>query len=147
MSPGSLVAGDVVPGSGALGTGILISSLGCAGSALPCRLSLVAASQGYPPVVLHGLLIAGPSLAAEHGLVGAWVSEAVPCRLSSWGSQAELHCSTRGLSRLGIEPISPALAGRFFTTKQSRKPKAEILHHKVRSLGLYHFSIRTQYSR
>ena len=33
-----------------------------------CRFSVVAASRGYSLAVVHGLLIAAASLAAEHGL-------------------------------------------------------------------------------
>ena len=44
--------------------------------------------------------------------------------LSSWGSWAWLSRCTRHLSGLGTEPTSPALAGRFFTTEPSGKPRA-----------------------
>lgn len=88
---------------------------------------------------MRGLLIVVPCLVAEHGLEGSWVSAAVPCGLNSGGSRAELHRSTWGLPGSGVEPMSPALGGGVFTLKPSRKPKAEVLHHKVRNLGLYHF--------
>ena len=38
-------------------------------------------------------------------------------RLSSCGTQAQLLCSIWDLPRSKIEPVSPALAGRFFTTE------------------------------
>ena len=37
-------------------------------------------------------------------------------RLSNWGSRAELFRGMWDLPRLGLEPVSPALAGRFSTT-------------------------------
>ena len=39
------------------------------------------------------------------------------CGLSSCGTQAQLLCSIWDLPRSKIEPVSPALAGRFFTTE------------------------------
>ena len=64
---------------------------------LPC-------CTGFPLVVVSGLLFAVASLVVEHGL-------------SSCGTWAQ---SLRGMWDLpgsGIEPVSPALAGRFFTTE------------------------------
>ena len=52
--------------------------------------SLVAASGGYPVVVMHGL-IAVASLVAEHRLQGMWASVAVAGGLSSCSSQALEH--------------------------------------------------------
>ena len=55
------------------------------------RLSLVAVSRGYTLGAVHRLLIVGASLAAEHGLWGAWASVVVHvglvapwCVESSW---------------------------------------------------------------
>ena len=73
------------------------------------RLSLVSASWGYPLVKVHRLLIAVPSLAAEHGLQA--------CRLSSRSTRALLIHGMWNLPRPGIEPMSPALAGGFFITE------------------------------
>ena len=44
---------------------------------------------------------------------GSWVLE---CVLSSCGSWASLPCGTWNFPRSGIEPMSPALSGRFPTT-------------------------------
>ena len=41
---------------------ILICLFGCSGSSLLCRISLVAVSEGYSLVMMHGLLIAVASL-------------------------------------------------------------------------------------
>ena len=43
-------------------------------------------------------------------------------RLNSCGAQALLHCGMWGLPRSGMEPVSPALAGGFFTTDPPGKP-------------------------
>ena len=52
--------------------------------------SLVAASGGYPVVVMHGLT-AVASLVAEHRLQGMWASGAVAGGLRSCSSQAFEH--------------------------------------------------------
>ena len=66
-------------------------------------------------VAVRGLLIAVASLVAEHGLssCGSWALE---CRLSSCGARAYLLRGMWDLPRPGLEPVSPALAGRFLTT-------------------------------
>ena len=43
-------------------------------------------------------------------------------RLSNCGSRAQLLCGMWDLPRLGLEPVSPALAGRFSTTAPPGKP-------------------------
>ena len=48
-------------------------------------------------------------------------SQTLEHRLSSCRAQAQLLCSNPGR---GIEPMSPALAGRFFTTEPSWKPQS-----------------------
>ena len=76
--------------------------------------------RGLLFVAVLGLLIAVASLVVEHGL---WVcglsnygSQALECRLSSCGARAYLLCGMWDLPRPGLEPVSPALAGRFLTT-------------------------------
>ena len=49
-------------------------------------------------------------------------SHALEHRLSSCGAQALFLLSKWDLPRVGIEPESPALAGRFFTTKPQGSP-------------------------
>ena len=44
-------------------------------------------------------------------------------RLSSCGSRAQPLCGTWDLPRPGLEPVSPALAGRFSTTAPPGKPQ------------------------
>ena len=45
-------------------------------------------------------------------------------RLSNCGSRAQLLRGMRDLPRLGLEPVSPALSGRFLTTAPPGKPKS-----------------------
>ena len=94
---------------------------------------LVVASRGCSFVVVHGILTAVASftvvlrlqgrralVVVAHGLssCGSWALEH---RLSC-GAQAWLLCSMLDLPGPGIEPMSPALTGRFFTTEPSGKP-------------------------
>ena len=107
---------------------------GCARSCCRVGFSLVSVNRGHPPVVLHGHLIAVTSLIVEHRLQDGQASVVMARGLSSCGSQALEHrfsnCGTRvqmlqglwDLSGSGIEPMSPALAGGFFTTELPRKP-------------------------
>ena len=78
-----------------------------------CGLSLVAASGGLS----CGAQALGTraSVVVAHRLssCGTWALE---CRLSSCGAWAYLLCGTWDLPGSGIEPVSPAFAGRFLTT-------------------------------
>ena len=83
------------------------------------RLSLIAASRGYSG--LCGLLTVVAGLVLDHALV------VVAPRLWTTGAIVAVHglsCSTAcgNLPAPGIEPVSPALAGGFFTTETSGKP-------------------------
>ena len=64
------------------------------------------------------LTITGP-LVAEHRLQTR--------RLSSCGSRAQLLRGMWDLPRPGLEPVSPALAGRLSTTAPPGKPNIELL--------------------
>ena len=82
--------------------------------------------RGLLFVAVCGLLIAVASFVAEHRLqapgfrsCGAW---AVERRLSSCGTQAQLLRGMWDLPGPGLEPMSPALAGRFLTTAPPGKP-------------------------
>ena len=87
--------------------------------------SLVVVSGSYSLVVVHTLLIPGAFLLpAEHWLwgfssCGFWALEQ---RRNSCGMWAQLLLSMSNLPGSGIEPMSPALAGRFFTTGPPGKP-------------------------
>ena len=65
-------------------------------------------------IAVRGPLTNAASLVAEHRLQ--------MCRLSSCGSQAQLLRGMWDLPRPGLEPVSPALAGRFSTTAPPGKP-------------------------
>ena len=83
-------------------------------------------------VVVCGLLIAVAFLFAEHGLQGAAGSRSCDScapehRLNSCGVQAQLLLGLWGLPELGIELMSPALAGGFFTTEPPWKPPGILL--------------------
>ena len=65
-------------------------------------------------IVVRRPLTIAASLVAEHRLQTR--------RLSSCGSRAQLLRSMRDLPRPGLEPVSPALAGRFSTTAPPGKP-------------------------
>ena len=66
-------------------------------------------------IAVHGPLTIVASLVAEHRLQ--------MCRLGSFGSRAQLLCGMWDLPRPGLEPVLPALAGRFSTTAPPGKPK------------------------
>ena len=65
-------------------------------------------------IAVRGPLTIVASLVAEHRLQ--------PCRLSSCGSRAQLLRGMWNLPRPGLEPVSPALAGRLSTTAPPGKP-------------------------
>ena len=69
-------------------------------------------------IAVRGPLTIAASLVAEHRLQTR--------RLSSCGSRAQLLCGVRDLPRPGLEPVSPALAGRFSTTAPPGKPHSFI---------------------
>ena len=65
----------------------------------------------------------GPLFIAVHGPLTVVASPVVERRLSSCGSQAQLLRGMGDLPRQGLEPVSPALAGRFSTTAPPGKPQ------------------------
>ena len=65
------------------------------------------------------------SLVAEHRLQTR--------RLSNCGSRAQLLRGMWDLPRPGLEPVSPALAGRFSTTAPPGKPHLILLKREFRS--------------
>ena len=70
-------------------------------------------------IAVRGPLIIAASPVAEHRLQTR--------RLSSCGSRAQLRRGMRDPPRPGLEPVSPALAGRFSTTAPPGKPYAHFL--------------------
>ena len=65
-------------------------------------------------IVMRGPLTVAASLVVEHRLQTR--------RLSSCASRAQLLRGMWDLPRPGLEPVSPALAGRFSTTAPPGKP-------------------------
>ena len=65
-------------------------------------------------IAVRGPLTIVASLVAEHRLQ--------TCRLSNCGSRAQLLHGMWDLPRPGLEPVSPALAGRFSTSAPPGKP-------------------------
>ena len=61
---------------------------------------------------------------ASFSSCGSWALE---CRLNSCGSPVWLLCHMRDLPRAGIEPVSPALADRFFSHWVTREGLAHCL--------------------
>ena len=115
---------------------------GCIGSSLlHAGFSLVAASGSFSSFQCEASHCGGFSCCGAQAL-GAWASAVVACRLSSCGSWALgrrlSRCGTRAqllrgmwdLPGPGLEPVSPALAGRFLTTV----PPGKSQHNIFRSL-------------
>ena len=66
------------------------------------------------------------SVVAAHGLSSCGL-RALDRRLSSCGAQASLLHGMWDLPRAGIEPVSPALAGRFLTSEPPREVPVDFL--------------------
>ena len=88
--------------------------LGCAGSSLPLRLSLVAG---------RGLLSSCGVESSHHRGVSRCRVWALEHRLSSCGSRAWLLPGMWDHPGSGVEPVSPALAGGLFTAEPSGEPR------------------------
>ena len=68
-------------------------------------------------ILVRGPLTIAASLVVEHRLQTR--------RLSNCGSRAQLLRGTWDLPRPGLEPVSPALAGRLSTTAPPGKPQCD----------------------
>ena len=94
-------------------------------------------------IAVRGPLTVVASLVAEHRLQTR--------RLSNCGSQAQLLRGTWDLPRPGLEPVSPALAGRFLTTAPPGKPGTATFErpHKVTEViwrqVLFHMALADRY--
>ena len=107
---------------------IYLFIFGCVGSQLLHRLSLVV-EWGFLFIAVFRLLTVVTSLVMVQWCQTAQASGVEACGLSSQGSQAlkhrlkssgtwaQLPHGTWDLPRSGIEPLSPVLAGEFFTTE------------------------------
>ena len=87
--------------------------------------SLAVEGGGYSLVAEHGLLFAVASLVDTRAsivvarVLSSCSSEALEHRLNNCGARAWLLHSMHDLCRSGIQPLPPALPGRFFTTKEA----------------------------
>ena len=79
--------------------------------------------QGPLFIAVRGPLTIVASPVAEHRLQTR--------RLSSCGSRAQLLRSMWDLPRSGLEPVSPALAGRFSTTAPQGSPSCSTFYNFV----------------
>ena len=77
-------------------------------------------------IAVRGPLTVAASLVAKHSLQTR--------RLSSCGSRAQLLRGTWDLPRPGLEPVSPALAGRLSTTAPPGKPLTSFLKRPCASI-------------
>ena len=84
-------------------------------------------------IAVHGPLTIAASLVAEHRLQAR--------RLSNCGLRAQLLRGMWDLPRPGLEPVSPALAGRFSTTAPPGKPNSIFLIKLQQIILAEHFSI------
>ena len=107
---------------------------GCAGSSLLHGLTLVAASVGYSPVMIRGLLTVSDfsCQAQAPGLQGSRAQY-----LGRTGLVAPWHVEILAPGP-GIEPVCPARQGSFLTTGSARNPR-DILHTTLYAI-LFHSS-------
>ena len=104
----------------------LLFIFGCTGSLLLRHpLALVVVFGDYSPVAVLSFSLPMVSQVAEHRLQGRWASVVGAHGLSTCGAWAQPLCDMWNLPRSGIEPMSPALAGRFFTTEPSGKSQGD----------------------
>ena len=93
-------------------------------------LSLVVASGGYSLLQCAGFslqwLLLLRSMGSRHVGFSSCGSQALERRLSSCGTWAFLLCGMWDLPGPGLEPVSPALAGRFSTTAPPGKPSLSV---------------------
>ena len=95
-------------------------------------LSLAAVSRGYSSLRCAGfslrwLLLLRSTGSRREGFSSCG-SQALDHRLSSCGTRASELCGMWDLPGPGLEPVSPALAGRFLTTAPPGKPCMLILY-------------------
>ena len=95
----------------------------CVGSSVRARAFSSCGKWGPLFIVVRGPLfiaVRGPFTIAAPPVAGHRLQTR---RLSSCGSRAQLLRGMWDLPRPGLEPVSPALAGRFSTTAPPGKPK------------------------
>ena len=101
---------------------IYLFIFGCAGSSVHARAFSSRGKRGPLFIAVQGPLfiaVRGPFTIAAPPVAGHRLQT---LRLSSCGSRAQLLRGMWDLPRPGLEPVSPALAGRFSTTAPPGKP-------------------------
>ena len=84
------------------------------------------------------LLLLWSTGSGVHGFSGCGC-RAPEHRLSGWGAGALVPLGVWDLPGSGIEPVFPALAGEFFTTEPSGKPRYSLFNRLQTSLSFYQF--------
>ena len=87
-------------------------------------------SRDYSLAAVHRLATAVASLVVKgrrtrapgHAGLRSCGSRVLAHRLSSYGTQAQLLCTMLDLPGSGTEPVSPAMAGGFFSTEPPERP-------------------------
>ena len=102
---------------------IYLFIFGCVGSSFLCEGFLQLRRAGPLLIAVRGPLTIAASLVAER-------------RLSSCGSRAQLLRGMWDLPRPGLEPLSPALAGRLSTTAPPGKPRYLEILIRLATLGV-----------
>ena len=87
-------------------------------------------------IAVRGPLTIAASLAAEHRLQTR--------RLSNCGSRAQLFRGMWDPPRLGLEPMSPALAGRLSTTAPPGKPHKYLLNKRKNIVRWYENNLKVK---
>ena len=100
---------------------IYLFIFGCAGSSVRARAFSSCGKRGPLFIAVRGPLTIAAPPAAGHRLQTR--------RLSSCGSRAQPLRGMWDLPRPGLEPVSPALAGRFSTTAPPGKPNSLLVSH------------------
>ena len=90
-----------------------------------------AALQWWCVAFHHGGLSCFRARALGHMVFSSCSSWAPGHSLSSCGTQAQLLCSMWGLPGPGMESVSPALAGGFFTTEPPGKPHDKLVKYNM----------------
>ena len=102
----------------------LLFIFGCVGSSVRARAFSSCGKRGPLFIAVRGLLfiaVRGPFTIAAPPVAGHRLQTR---RLSSCGSRTQLLRGMWDLPRPGLEPVSPALAGRFSTTAPPGKPRS-----------------------
>ena len=110
---------------------------GCVGSSFLCEGFLQLRQVGATLHCSARAFIIAASLVAEHRLQTR--------RLSNCGSRAQLLRGMWDLPRPGLEPVCPALAGRFSTTAPPGKPSIFLLQRFIYFLSLNYVYISYEY--